>query len=128
MAKPRIELTDSILDIVMKMSEGIPGAVTVLAQMIKDGAAIDPDSFMGGLSSVLLLDTWNIYGSDIWVLYKDVCQQNLTRTLGIIRAAQLGFLPSETLKEWAAGSSVPGQLLVDGYIADVCERLPAFGR
>ena len=30
---------------------------------------IDPDSAFGAIGLVLLLDTFEIYGSDIWVFY-----------------------------------------------------------
>ena len=90
--KERIEITDSTMDIIVKMAEGSPGAVTVLTRMLKDGAKIDPQSFAGGVGAVLGLDTHKIYGSRIWMLYKDVCGEDLTKTLAVLRACQLGKL------------------------------------
>jgi len=92
MGRERIELTDSVMDIVVKMSEGNPGAVTVLARMMKEGGSIDPQSFAGGIGAILALDTHGIYGHRIWALYKDVCGENLVSTIAVLRACQLGQL------------------------------------
>ena len=88
----RIKLHDSIVDVGMKMSEGNPGALTVLLAMMNEGARIDPDGALGGLGAALSLDTHGIYGSRIWMLYKDVCGENLPMTLAVLRACQLGFI------------------------------------
>lgn len=73
-SKSRIELNDTGLSVLLKMSDGNPGAMDVIAQMLKEGARIDPQSFLGGLGAVLALDTHRIYGPRIWMLYKDVCR------------------------------------------------------
>lgn len=123
--KERIKGTDNILDVVQKMSEGNPGAVTVLSRMIKDGAAIDPQDFMGGLGAVLSLDTCRIYGSRIWMLYKDVCGEDLMKTLAVLRACQLGEL---TDIEMQHAIDFRGEGIdVDGLVATVKGRLEQFG-
>jgi hypothetical protein len=40
--------------------------------------------------SLLWLDTLNIWDSDIWLLYKDICGQDLPTMLAVIRAWQMG--------------------------------------
>ena len=62
--KERIELTDSFLDMVMKMSEGNPGAVTALMELFTKYEAIDPESAFGGISPILSFDTHGIYGTE----------------------------------------------------------------
>jgi hypothetical protein len=39
---------------------------------------------------------WDIW---IWVIFKDVCEQNHARMLAVLRATQLGMLSSEALLE-----------------------------
>ncbi len=46
---PRIRLETSAQDIIVAMSEGNPGAVSVLIQIVKSAEAIDPDSALGWL-------------------------------------------------------------------------------
>lgn len=129
MAKTRIELNDTTLSMVMKMSGGNPGAVTVLAAMLKEGERIDPDNFLGGLGSVLAMDTYGIYEEKIWMLYKDICGQNIADTIGVLRAMQMGIIPQSEVK--AALDQPYAQLAagrLEEILAQVRERLPAFAK
>lgn len=94
----RIEFNDSFLDIIYKMSEGNPGAVNVMMMLFQNKEEIDPQSALGGFGAILSLDTHEIYGSNIWVFYKDVCGQDLETMIGCERAVQLGLRSSGWLK------------------------------
>lgn len=122
--KARIELTDTGMSACVKMSDGNPGAITVMALMLKEGGAIDPDDFFGGLGAVLALDTHGIYGSRIWKLYKDVCGQDLRVTLAILRSVQLGFLDEGELNH-AIDNNGEG-LDIPALVTKVEEHLPSF--
>lgn len=125
MRKERIELTDSTMTVIMKMSDGNPGAITVLMRMLQEGEKIDPDSWSGGLSGILALDTHGIYGSKIWMLYKDVCRENLENTLAVLRACQLGQLREDDMLN--AIDNYGRGIDVDALVAGVKEILPKFG-
>jgi hypothetical protein len=120
----RIKLEDTVMSACIKMSDGNPGAISVMASMVRDGEKIDPDSFMGGFCNVLELDTLGIYGPRIWMLYKDVCGQDLRVTCAILRANQLGFLSENKLQHaidnYGEGIDVPA------LVSQVEERLPKF--
>ena len=58
--RKRIELTDSMNDMLFKMSEGNPGGLNVLMGLMDR----DPLVF-------LALDDMNIRGTQIWIGYKD---------------------------------------------------------
>jgi len=121
-----ITLEDTTMDMIKKMSMGNPGAITVICQILKDGALIDPDDAFGGLGTILHMDTWGIRGPKIWMLYKDVCGQDLVKTIGMTRAVQLGFLPGEILEN---GINNYGRGIdVDEYLKKVKEQLPRFGQ
>lgn len=122
---PRIQMHDTVMEIIVKMSEGVPGAITVLTQILKEGANIDPDSIMPA-ASVLMLDTMDIYGPRIWRLYRDVCGQDLTKTLACIRGSQLGFVSDDAINR--AIDEDPESLDVDSLLVQVQERLENFGR
>ena len=127
----RLKLQDTGFDVVYKMSEGNPGALNVCLQILQNGEQIDPDAALGGLGALLGLDTLGIYGSDIWLFYKDVCGQNLTNALGILRAWQLGNLSKTQLAEAiqsCKNARHQHTLDVDGLVAQVKEQLPAFGK
>lgn len=77
----KINLDMSFMEMIMVMGEGNPGAITVLANMMKD------DPIMGPLR-ILHLDHYEIRGSKLWMLYKDCCGQDLEkmyRTLDFLR-------------------------------------------
>lgn len=124
--KDRIELTDSPMDIMVKLSEGNPGAVTVLMQMFAEGGKIDPQCAFGGLGGMIGLDTHGIYGSRIWMLFKDVCGENITKTLAILRAVQLGKLSDIEMQHAIdfRGEGIDVEKLVDV----VKDELEEFGR
>jgi hypothetical protein len=122
--KTKIELTDSIQDVLFKMSEGNPGALTVCLGILEHGEKIDPDNAMGGLGIILSLDTLGLYGSKIWMLFRDVCESDLAQMLAMLRGWQLGML-SETQVRHAVENHGDGI-----NVADICqkvtERLPRF--
>jgi len=90
--KERIDFKDSVMEAIMKIAEGNPGALRVCMNLYQHTAAIDPDSAFGGLGSILALDSLCIYGSKIWMLYKDVCNEDLVSMVMVLRAEQLGFI------------------------------------
>lgn len=125
---PRIQLTDSIVSILNKMSDGNPGAITVLMRAMKEGPAIDPQSVFGEISVILALDTHDIYGSEIWMLYKDVCGQDLMLMLALLRSIQLGIAPESEIKAAIADTrSMSGERKSE-LLAEVKNRLVDFGR
>jgi hypothetical protein len=120
----RIQLTDTATECIVKLSNGNPGAVNVLAQMVKVNAEVDPDSAFGSFSSLLSLDTLEVYAERIWMLYKDVCQQNMNHTIALLRACQLGFVGRAALNH-AIDNRGAGIDVAD-LCAQVKERLPDF--
>ena len=91
--KTRIELSNSMLDVLLKLSDGNPGALNVCMSLLTDKH--DPYNFAGGFGNLMSLDMHGIYGSNIWVLFKDVCNQNILNVVTVLRAVQLGIY-SET--------------------------------
>lgn len=122
--RTKIVLTDSIEDALFKMSEGNPGAVTVCLQIMKEASQIDPDDAMGGIGPILSLDTLGLYGSKIWMLYKDVCDHDLSKMLGVLRGWQLGFLNEAQVRH--ATENRGDGINLDEICSKVCERLPRF--
>ena len=93
----RIQLTDTLMDSILKIVEGNPGAISVVTQMIQRNSNIDPDDAFAELGPLLSLDSYGIYGSRIWMLYKDVCKNNLSHALGLLRCVQMGILDEQKL-------------------------------
>lgn len=127
------DLKMTAIDVIGVLSEGNPGAMVACIGMLRNGADIDPDSMMGGLGSLLSLDTNGIYGSHIHILYKYVCAGSLVNTIGLLRAVQMGFAPESELKqaisrEYLAHDAESGAARLKELIDAVQERLPRFGQ
>ncbi len=61
-ARPKIELEDTTFEVIYKISEGLPGAMVGITDLMKSDEA--------GFMLLLGLDDMNIRGSQIWEAYK----------------------------------------------------------
>ena len=120
----RIKLDDTGMSATMKLSEDIPGAIKVCTQILNRGEDIDPYGVFGGLGILLMLDTFGIYGSRIWMLYKDVCKQDIVKTIAMLRIVQLGMLSEDKLQH-AIDNRGDG-IDIDDLHKKVMQRLPGF--
>jgi len=119
----RIKLEMHINDALFAMSDGNPGAITVLMDSVKRNHEIDPQNAFGPWGLALNLDEFEIYGSRIWGLYKNLCGEDLPRTTAVVRAVQMGIISRETLDQ-----AIDGKTTIDiKEITDkVREELPDF--
>lgn len=120
----RITLEQTLIESLVAMCDGNPGALSVCTQLLKEGEHIDPDNAFGGFGHILTLDMLGVYGPSIWMLYKDCCKQDLVSTVAVIRATQLGIVPASvvlsTIENRGKGLDVADTL------ARVRARLPLF--
>lgn len=129
MNRARIELTDNPQQVLIKMSDGNPGALTAMLEIMKEGDAIDPQAFAGGLGAIMILDTWEIYGSSIYVLFNDKCDHDVRKMLMLMRATQLGHFSQVRLQQMAADQGREINLSDEEWAdldAKVCEQLEGF--
>jgi hypothetical protein len=127
----RITLTDNTQSVLFKMSEGNPGALTAMCEILKEGEVIDPQAAMGAFSAILTLDTLNIYGSDIYILWNDQCNRDVREMLMLLRAYQLGFVEGDRVKVIAADQMRKIKFSkeeMDEFDIKVCGRLEQFKR
>lgn len=94
----RVTLQDTTQSLIVKMCDGNPGAVAVLCELFKCSIEIDPKAGLGGLHYLLMMDDFGLYGSHIWMLFKDVCGQKLEGVIALFRAHQLGIISSRELR------------------------------
>lgn len=119
----------SMPEVLLALSGGNPGAVTVCMRLLKETPAIDPQDILGGLGNLLALDSYNIWEHRIWMLYKDVCGQDLVKMIAVLRAHQLGQLAGVT--ECALNHAIDNRgegLDLDAVLKAVQDRLPRFIR
>ena len=127
----RINLHMNTMDMILAMVDGNPGALNVCMQIIEKGTLIDPDNAFGFIGNVLLLDTFGIYGSDIWVFYKDICREEILNVFTYLRAIQLGITGLGDLnlmiRAIQSGERQQGVDFTDLY-NKVKDRLPNFNK
>jgi hypothetical protein len=127
--KTRLGLTDTMMDVVMKMSDGNPGAVVAIMEIMQKHEEIDPQAAMGGLGAIMILDTWEIYGTDIYILFNDKCGRDVRTMLMLMRATQLGFFSHSRLQEMAADQMREVNITEDELAEldkKVCDQLKDF--
>ena len=78
-----IDLRMTTIDLIVMMSEGNPGAVKVLADIMQT---------KNGLLTVLTLDDMNIRGTQVWVGYKDHCGQDINRFMEAIHKREQAMI------------------------------------
>ena len=129
MIKERLKLTDSTFAVAVKMSDGNPGAIQVIMQVLSR-TDIDPDSALGGMGAILHLDSMGIYGTDIYVLFNDICNRELSKFIAVLRACQLGFESDSKLADACSRQDGSGAKMidVDGLYQKVIDRLPDFDK
>lgn len=76
--KKVIKSYDSPHDAVIKMSEGNPGAITVMIEILES------DPIMGFLD-IICMDERHIRGAKVWCLYKDICKYEVAKMREMIR-------------------------------------------
>jgi hypothetical protein len=121
----KIKMNMSVMDALVEMSEGNPGAATVLAQIMQRAEEIDPDIPMN-IIPIMMMDDMGIYGSRIWQFYKDFCKEDIPNLLAVLRARQHGFLDerkiNHAIDNWGSGVDL------DRVMSSVQEALPEFNR
>ncbi len=73
----KLKPDDTLQETMFKMSEGNPGALAVLIRMLQKGE--------DGLIPILILDDMGIYGSKIWVGYKNDCGMDIDKYIEFIK-------------------------------------------
>jgi hypothetical protein len=120
----RIKLHMTIQDVARVMSDGNIGALSVLARLLKEGDAIDLAAAMGGgFATILALDSLGVYGPGIWILYKDVCEQNLEKFMGLLRAWQLGLVEEKKLLDLVKTGYSPRQEAITFNVVELLTQV-----
>ena len=78
----RINADMTIKDAVVAMCDGNPGALTVLCDLYEKKGS-------DAIWLMCHLDDAGVYGSHIWLAYKDVCHENLDDLIALIPKREL---------------------------------------
>ena len=111
----RIAISDDLVTALQKMSEGNPGAINVIMQLVEKTDELYVGQGFAPFECVSRLDKLAIYGPSIWILYKDICHQRIELVFKMLHANVKGILsdadinksilcsfPTESVKEFLA--------------------------
>lgn len=125
----KIHLMDSRENVIRKMSQGNPRAMRAIIEIIIKTPSIDPENILDYMGPILLLDTLEIYGPDIYILWNGQCDGDTRELLMLLRANQLGFINGDRLKKISADQTKKIKLSeeeMDSLNEKVCEKLRNF--
>ena len=126
----RIQLTDSLRSSIAKMSDGNPGSLSAMFALIQEAEEIDPQYMLGGLGYIMALDTAEIYGTHIYILWNDICGRDVYKLILLLRGNQLGVFGSHQLKELSVEDIYEPREVTDEMWQElqkkVCNQLPQF--
>ena len=98
----------NFMDIIMVMSEGNPGAMAVIMQMMNDSSF-----FM----DMLLCDSFNIRGAKLYMLYNDCCERNMCKFKCTLLMLRNGIYSQEEIeKNLSLVRAIP--FIDDGIVID----------
>jgi hypothetical protein len=86
----KLNLMDTISDIMVKMSDNNSGALNVLINLIQYSVV-----------PVIILDNCKIYGSGIYILYNDKCNRDIKKFIKLLLATSINIITENKLKEMA---------------------------
>lgn len=121
----------STLNIIVSMCDGNPGAMSALMELMKPSIKdIDPTTNDVTWHYVLLLDLYEIYGTDIYVLYNDICQREVPKMIAVLKATELDLLDKETLRDACSRQDRSGRemISVEDLYHKIQEEYPAFNK
>ena len=90
---------DTVASTALKMGKGNPGGLSVVIRLINHKGKSGVD----GMLHLLLLDVLEIYGSDIWRLYKDCCGEDFDTLIKTILSFDIKVLTKEQIHEHIKG-------------------------
>ncbi len=90
----KINLNDTALDVIIKLSEGNPGAITTLTEL-----ANSYKSFFEVAPDYLTIDTMGLYDSQLYMLWNDCCDRNIEKVKQIIKLYREGKITSRDIDE-----------------------------
>lgn len=87
----RINASMTVIDAIIAMCEGNPGALDCMMQMM--------ESYNEAMHDILLFDSLAVYGEKIYMLWNDCCSRDMSKFRKTIQAIRAGRISEEELHE-----------------------------
>jgi hypothetical protein len=123
----KIGLTDTMEDVMVKMSEGNPGGLASIMSLVTEAQNINPGCMPNGFDYILYLDSIGVYGTDIYILWSDQCNRDTEKFMMLLDAARTGIISDKKLVSIAKdqlGRELFSEEEMNAIIDDVKEKIP----
>ncbi len=96
----RIKITDNGFDILEKLADGNPGALTALYQFINASYGDNGDLYIARcFETFFIIDMMELYGSHLYMLWNDCCNRDTKKFLKVIEGYREGKIKKSDLNE-----------------------------
>ena len=121
-------MSDNVTSAFIKLSDGNPGAMTALMDVYRSVEQVDPYAVMGIITYILHIDRLEIYGTDIYVLWNDICDRDASKTIAVLKANTLDLISDQDLKDACHRQDRKGSEMVpvEELYSKVVEKYPNF--
>ena len=86
---------DTTVDLIVKMSEGNPGAIAFCSELMKFGTL--------GVVTIINLDDIGLYGDRLYMLWNDCCGRSAEKAIKVVKARNFGKLSNQDIRDHVAG-------------------------
>lgn len=97
----------------MLLADGNPGAIRCMGELLQITMKSQFYLPFSGVRVLQLLDKYGIYGTDIYVLYNDICDRDCFKVLALLSAVEIGYLHPAVLCEACSRQDYSGKNLID---------------
>ena len=91
----KIKNIDNIQEMLLDMSEGNPGALTTCFEILRETSK-NP---IKAIPLFLTLDTMELYGSHLYMLWNDCCDRNIKEVIKVIDGFMTGKITKKDINE-----------------------------
>jgi len=86
---------DTTMDLMLKMSEGNPGALMACMELFKLGTP--------GVVALINLDDIGLYGEKLYMLWNDCCGRDAEKVVKVVKARNFGKLSDKDILDRVSG-------------------------
>lgn len=122
----RIDLKESIFEVVFNISERNSDANRILFDTIRYQSYIDPENSFGKYAGLIFFDEIDVYGSDIATFFYRRLKGDYVTIFILLRSLEFGFVQVNEINKWfeEEDAITPNRLV--NLKRMVIERVPSF--
>lgn len=92
---------------ITKMAEGNPGAAVFIGEILDKNRLK-----IGGVDALFMADHLQIYGSNLYVLFSDICDKDPDAAIIVLNSVMLGWLDADRLKDACSRQDYSGKEMI----------------